>query len=600
MARYALRHTPKGNKKQRRGIVVILAAIVLVVMLAMAAFAVDLGYVALVRTQLQTAADAAALAAVATSTTIDDAKATALSYANQHRASGRQIAIQAGDVQCGTWNADTGVFTVVTSGLSNAVKVTTKTDETRGGRTALFFGNIFGLSSITQQASAIATTNPRDICFVIDLSASMHYDAQPSYDTGAGSVRGTLIQKVYDDLEFNATYSYTDTYYPSASFNTCFLGQPLLTVDGATIRWNNGSLQAKTSTSWQTATADRLITLLKSKLSNASWNGTVYYTGTVGMTDSAKTIAAYSYVIDYTLKQYAMPSAVPDATTAYYSYWKDYVGNNPRKLGYKSYVEYMVKLDRDGKNGAGFYTPFSMNSTLYPDQAVVPCKTHPEATPGGTFDFPPSEQPTHGGRRAIIAALQLIKTRNETITDANRRDWVSVISFDRGRDPAGGTTLWYSLGSDYTTAMQKCTQLQACYESGACTATATGLIAGYDHIKRVADGGLGRASTNKIIVLLTDGKPNLTPTNYSMTITPYTGNSSKDAALTQAATLQGENWYVYTVGIGLATDPDFMDRMATLGGTSVSHVATDAENYEADLTTIFDNIITHPKLRLVK
>jgi hypothetical protein len=403
-------------------------------------------------------------------------------------------------------------------------------------------------------------------------------------------------------MGFNATYSYTDVYYPNTSYSVCFLGQPLLTADNSTIRWDRyGTLQVYSGWSWTNASKDSLMTLLKAKLSVPAWKGTIYYTGTSGMSDAAKTTAAYSYVIDYTIKKYVMPNAVPDANSAaYYTYWKDYIDGNYRTLGYKSYVQYMVQRDRDGTTASGHYTPFSYNSTRYPAQAVVPCKTHSEVTAGGTFDFPPSEQPTHGGRRAIIAALQLIKTRNQTISDPTRRDWVSVISFDRGRDPAGGITTWYSLGSDYNAAMQSCTQLQACYEPGLCTATATGLVAAYNHIKPASQGGLGRTSSNKIVVLLTDGKPNLTPTNCTLPITPYTGDGSKDAALSEIATLQAKNWYVYGVGIGLSTDPDFMGRAATLGGTSVSHVASDAENYEADLTSIFDNIITHPKLRLVR
>src|SRR5262244_3636552 len=49
-------------KARRRGAVIPLFAILLVPLLAMLAFSIDIGYIALVRTDLQTAADAAALA----------------------------------------------------------------------------------------------------------------------------------------------------------------------------------------------------------------------------------------------------------------------------------------------------------------------------------------------------------------------------------------------------------------------------------------------------------------------------------------------------------------------------------------------------------
>ena len=50
-------------RPRRRGAIVVLAAILMVVLLAMVAFAIDLGYLAVVRTQAQNCADAAALAA---------------------------------------------------------------------------------------------------------------------------------------------------------------------------------------------------------------------------------------------------------------------------------------------------------------------------------------------------------------------------------------------------------------------------------------------------------------------------------------------------------------------------------------------------------
>ena len=48
--------------RSRKGNVVVLAAALMVVILAFTAFTVDLGYIALTRTQLQAAADASVLA----------------------------------------------------------------------------------------------------------------------------------------------------------------------------------------------------------------------------------------------------------------------------------------------------------------------------------------------------------------------------------------------------------------------------------------------------------------------------------------------------------------------------------------------------------
>src|SRR5262245_44606083 len=52
----------KSISKGRRGTIVVISALLIVFLMIMVAFAVDLGYVLVVRTQLQNAADAAAMA----------------------------------------------------------------------------------------------------------------------------------------------------------------------------------------------------------------------------------------------------------------------------------------------------------------------------------------------------------------------------------------------------------------------------------------------------------------------------------------------------------------------------------------------------------
>ena len=50
----------KKSQPKRRGSIIVLATVMLIVMIALVAFAVDLGYIMLVRTQLQVAVDSAA------------------------------------------------------------------------------------------------------------------------------------------------------------------------------------------------------------------------------------------------------------------------------------------------------------------------------------------------------------------------------------------------------------------------------------------------------------------------------------------------------------------------------------------------------------
>jgi len=130
--------------------------VMLVVILAMVAFAVDVGYLALVRTQLQVAADSAALAAAASmEKASSDPVAVAQSYAAQNRAGGRTVEIAAADVLLGNWDMSLRTFTP--SGTpTNAVRVTARRDQTAGGEVPLLFARVLGARSCSLRTEAIA------------------------------------------------------------------------------------------------------------------------------------------------------------------------------------------------------------------------------------------------------------------------------------------------------------------------------------------------------------------------------------------------------------------------------------------------------------
>lgn len=187
----------------RRGVVLVFSAVLLVVICAMAAMGIDVGYMMVVKTQLQVAADAGALAAGnSLHLSREEVVAVAKQYATEHNAGGR--AIQQGEtvVEIGVWDADASRFSA-TAGIGNAVRVTA----TRGGE-ALFFARVLGADAFSAEASAIAMANPKDIALVIDLSGSMNDDTEPAWATttinstfGSGAATG-LMHDVYADLGF--------------------------------------------------------------------------------------------------------------------------------------------------------------------------------------------------------------------------------------------------------------------------------------------------------------------------------------------------------------------------------------------------------------
>ena len=330
--------------------------------------------------------------------------------------------------------------------------------------------------------------------------------------------------------------------------------------------------------------------------------------------NSTTNYAYWEKYLDYVI--YATTSAPPGQTYMHMAYLANpntdgYEDADPNsvvpylnKIGYRTYVQFMLDHGRDIRPDGVNYTPLSVRNPN--------CPMHSEVTDGGTFSFPPREQPTHAMRRAVIAAIQVVKERNEEITDVNQRDWVSIVTFDAPND--GGPRIRQTLTGDYDTAMQQCTTMQAVADAYSSTGTESGMILAKQHLQPSSSGGAARSYSNKVVVLLTDGAPNLS-TSDAATVSSYVGanpdsnfyspsSTPHDAALMQGMEMQLSKWQVYAVGIGLGTDYDFMDRMGRMGdtanedGESPRGSGNPAE-YEDRTAEIFENIISNPKERLV-
>jgi hypothetical protein len=189
---------------------------------------------------------------------------------------------------------------------------------------------------------------------------------------------------------------------------------------------------------------------------------------------SVRQSKAYKWIID---KQIATILAnaklvANSGNSVSYSYWQSYISSinsNNGVIGYRSYISWLQ--DAGGRDQLVDGSQYGQLSTLSPN-----CPYHNESTAGGNFSFPPSEQPTHAERRSVIAGLQEVKTKNSTISDANQKDWVSIVTFDK----VAGTAVRLGLTSNYDTAMQSATTMQAVGNNGNSTATETGLIAAYN------------------------------------------------------------------------------------------------------------------------
>lgn len=169
----------------RQANVSILMALMLVTILGCVAFAVDIGYIALSRTELQSAADSAALAgaaklvdqnllkltnqATAIDTAMANARTEAKAYSVSNRAGGKLVGLldntsnsSTGDIVCGTLAnpADRTTSLVATTPgvgpVPNAVQVRVRRDTTGNGSLSLFFARVLGVSSANLQAQSTA------------------------------------------------------------------------------------------------------------------------------------------------------------------------------------------------------------------------------------------------------------------------------------------------------------------------------------------------------------------------------------------------------------------------------------------------------------
>ena len=161
--------------RKRKGQVIILAPVIVLVLGGIASLATDIGMMFVMEAQLQNAADASALAATQVlvaqrsgGTAESQARATALAEAETFLTENSSTAGMA--LEFGTW--DGSVFTALPSSTAaTAIRVVTdRSEDAPGGPLDLFFASLIGISSCDMEASAICETNSFIQSIVANLS----------------------------------------------------------------------------------------------------------------------------------------------------------------------------------------------------------------------------------------------------------------------------------------------------------------------------------------------------------------------------------------------------------------------------------------------
>jgi hypothetical protein len=191
----------------------VLCAFLMVVVLAVVAFAVDLGYVVLIRTEMQVAADAAAMAAVADLPDDEAANEVALDYATLN-SRGDEDVLAESDIEWGTWDADTATFTVTDPAAADSVRVRLRKTAARDNAVPLFFASILGLRSTDVEAVAVARLQSGlcgplvgiDWINVAGTPSTDSYDSSEApYDADTAGQRGSLCSDGDIAIVGNAT-----------------------------------------------------------------------------------------------------------------------------------------------------------------------------------------------------------------------------------------------------------------------------------------------------------------------------------------------------------------------------------------------------------
>ncbi|HEV8326311.1 MAG TPA: TadE/TadG family type IV pilus assembly protein [Nitrospiraceae bacterium] len=156
------------------GVTAVMVAVMMTVLLAMAAAAIDIGHALVARNELQNVSDAAALAGTRALGIIYEGMTNAeqQSYvltggdqatvvaavqatANANSAAGVAINITPSDIAIGTWNPATRTHTP-TVNQPKAVRVLSRRDPSANGAISTFFGSVIGMTSLSVGAVATA------------------------------------------------------------------------------------------------------------------------------------------------------------------------------------------------------------------------------------------------------------------------------------------------------------------------------------------------------------------------------------------------------------------------------------------------------------
>ena len=280
----------------RRGVFLVVGAVCMIVVLTFIAFSVDLGVASLTKSQMQSAVDAAALAAAmeitdalansgaSVSNVFAHAQEAAKTKAAEVAAMNNVYVDASKDVTFGRrfFNHSTNTYSIdwnAGASQTNVVKVCARRDgENKSSPDAkvptIFAGAISQGTILRTEATAFI--DPRDIVVVHDLSRSMNFDSYFTDETNTSLTQEQIesnLQLVWDDLQpLNlGSLPYTPTYAAETKSNS---------GANATVTYKGKSVSITTNTKIKSVkvyfenSGSQTFTISGETTTSGTWSGT--------------------------------------------------------------------------------------------------------------------------------------------------------------------------------------------------------------------------------------------------------------------------------------------------------------------------------------
>jgi len=605
----------------RRGSVIPLVAVSTTTLLAFTALTIDVGLIYHVRAELQRTADAAALAAASelgakgADNPLARARMTAADYALRNTVLNEPLRIDpATDVIFGHAHIgpDGKYVFEPTEAFPNAVRVRARrTAGSPAGPVPAFFAGVFGLRSVNVSATATAVLTPRDIAFVLDLSAS-HNDDSSLVHYRLTDIRNREVWVHLWDTDL-APQPMQNGLPVGPTFGNMTAWGTEVTGPGWNYANDPGLVQLKRGVNWNHLTADWINQSLIAQGLTPYTSKQITTIKTAGSAGPETNRSSSSERANYRRRVRValgidrwIPSGSTDTTIG-----ANEVVNlvpypsgaiNPatkcRKIGgswdeYIDYVSDITKADNITSN-----TGLSQRFLMYdPDLSYY---GNPQLRwrfgLKTLVDFPQDKYPSHNDSPGLAGAPEepmgavanAVQESLNIIESLESNDLVGTAAYStQGYGPAQKPSALSWLTDDLNLLRDQVATLQAGMWS-----TNTNIAQGIDRGAEVLlQSPRSRDNAAKIMILLTDGNANQTRSEPSQYL-PYDRRPIEDTlkAARDAHLAHPQRIRIYCVSVGVDSDQELMEQVAQIGQGEHFHAGGDVESYREQLQQIFRDL----------